>query len=685
MEICDFGVAGVLQSKLDKRSTWIGTPHWMPPEMFSNKGGEAHQYGSEVSNYALVLNRSPVNFEQIDVWAFGCTLHEFATGNPPNAGLRERMQIGRQLVRITPKLEGGDFSPQLKELVSFALNSDPETRPTMGDILGCSYIANSAAAYPTTSLSELVRIYYQWAQRGGQRISLFNPGGAVAAEFPGNHDKLNEDWNFSTTDLFEQRFSILDLDQLSISLAKLEEQMSPASKPDHETIEDLVSTEMTPEQKANFDERVKRGAAAMEGLFNEDKPTYKYETKTDFVPVEQKQRYSDLPLRTVTDRSSVTSTFIDINLGSFDSSHYAAGSVLSHSFQLADPDTIRANRSSLRSARSSSEEHSRSRFSDTGSSDSQEAAVYRPKSGTRPPTMDWKFPTKMQSLTDNEESEIPEENTEEAMTQSDKRATRDWTFPIMIPDSEEQQDIDKTPDAEDNNSHTIRPPPLDQSSIGRSHGGKSSSFDSIIDSRPSTATSAVSTTSDYDPFRFDRPPTPPGQVASQHGHFYDKVIPEVIDSMGYKDYEPSSVLDGPGPDHEDGHPAWQDAVTITDPSAYAGSFTSSNGSKQDDMILSPSAGIVSPPAPQSITSGTRHQTSIIRDSSQVTFSDIQPPSIESLTAGAEDSVLASELDRLLSNFLDALAVTVEALNSVEVEPRPVARRRNTSTDAGPPE
>lgn len=49
LQICDFGVAGVLQSKVDKRSTWIGTPHWMPPEMFPNKS-EVTQYGSEVSH-----------------------------------------------------------------------------------------------------------------------------------------------------------------------------------------------------------------------------------------------------------------------------------------------------------------------------------------------------------------------------------------------------------------------------------------------------------------------------------------------------------------------------------------------------------------------------------------------------------------------------------------------------------
>lgn len=48
LQICDFGVAGILQTQRDKRSTWIGTPHWMPPEMFAVRG-ETHKYSSEVS------------------------------------------------------------------------------------------------------------------------------------------------------------------------------------------------------------------------------------------------------------------------------------------------------------------------------------------------------------------------------------------------------------------------------------------------------------------------------------------------------------------------------------------------------------------------------------------------------------------------------------------------------------
>ena len=34
LQLCDFGVATVLDKKTDKRRTFIGTLHWMPPELW---------------------------------------------------------------------------------------------------------------------------------------------------------------------------------------------------------------------------------------------------------------------------------------------------------------------------------------------------------------------------------------------------------------------------------------------------------------------------------------------------------------------------------------------------------------------------------------------------------------------------------------------------------------------------
>ncbi|KAI5295386.1 hypothetical protein KEM52_001579 [Ascosphaera acerosa] len=482
LQICDFGVAGILQSNIDKRRTWIGTPHWMPPEMFSAKnmgmgpagdggtgsGPNSGGYGSEV-----------------DVWAYGCTLFECSTGAPPNSNLRERMQIGRQLSRAPPRLEGEKFSEQLRSLVSFALNTDPASRPTMADILTHPYILNTEQCYPTSSLRELVRIYYQWSQSGGQRMSLFNPGGAMAAAFPGTNPLDEEDdWNFSTTDNFERRFSLVDFDQISASLSSLgvydgERQVdssqpySPPALPSHspamsalpplaEPFDDsdkphatstapLVTANMTPAQQANFDERVKRGAEAMQGLFDEAKPDYKYVTKKDFVPVQER----DTSLANPVDRSSVASTFLELNLGSFDSAHYAAGAagIPPLSAQLADCDgqTVRpagriAGEQDNGNASTSIEIRASvldPRFSvDNGHED----YAYQQPSGPRPPTMEWKFPTDGMATTSAEAASAlngPSEDDEETFKRADgpRPPTMEWTFPAMAMASEEESTI----------------------------------------------------------------------------------------------------------------------------------------------------------------------------------------------------------------------------------------------------
>ncbi|PLB55830.1 serine/threonine protein kinase [Aspergillus steynii IBT 23096] len=612
LQICDFGVAGVLQSQLDKRSTWIGTPHWMPPEMFSTRG-QAHQYGSE-----------------IDVWAYGCTLFELATGNPPNANLRERMQIGRQLNRTTPKLDNERYSDGLKSLVAFSLESDPFRRPTMADVQQHPYIANSEEEYPTSSLSELVRIYYQWSQRGGQRISLFHPGGAAAAEMPGAPTDAEEDWNFSTTDGFEKRFSIIDLDQIAASLAEMEEEISPTkTQHNQDSVDELTATAMTKEDQVNFDERVRRGAEAMEGLFNEEMPSYTYETKNDFVPFEDKP-VSDLPLRTDTDRSSVTSTFIDIDIGAFDSSHYAAGASAPQPFQLADADTIRANRSSGRAHRNSNESRSRSSSSGFSSNRDSQDVPFQPSTGPRPPTMDWKFPVFMQPPQEEEVEAEPEAPapppSEPAPAEPDlaaKRATMEWTFPVMTAAAAGQDNDESAVDPA--RYETLRAPVLE---LEPSATIRPSSIGEPGDSRPSTSASAkssisISSDTDYDPFRFDRPADSP-----------EAEFPEIVESSDdAEEDDRSSVLDGPGPDEEE-------SPQEPFPAAHAEPLATAR--REPPLTARP--GIES-----------------------IQFPALLPPRPEVLIEGADEGEVTAELDRLLGDFLQALSATGEALSKTTIE------------------
>ncbi|KAL4785379.1 kinase-like domain-containing protein [Aspergillus varians] len=671
LQICDFGVAGVLQSQMDKRSTWIGTPHWMPPEMFS--AGQGHQYSSE-----------------IDVWAYGCTLFEIATGNPPNANLRERMQIGRQLNRKTPQLtDVNKYSEGMRDLVAFALNSDPMTRPTMADVLQHSYIADSEEEYPTSSLGELVRIYYQWSQRGGQRISLFHPGGAAAAEMPDDESEMAEDWNFSTTDDFERRFSVIDLDQLAATLAELEKEIKDsAGQSQQESTDDQRDAEMTEEDKANFDERVRRGAAAMEGLFDEEKPSYKYETKNDFVPIEEKAPVSDLPLRTDTDRSSVTSTFIDIDIGSFDSSHYAAGATTAQPFQLADADTIRANRSSGRQNRSSNEGRSRSSSSGLSSTvDSQEP--FQPRTGPRPPTMDWKFPMFMQTPTEesgpepepdidsgaeaeSESEPEPYETNPPVFDPAEKRATMDWTFPVMTTPMDDETASEDSYAEDSSSKDTLK-----------ASDAQPNVTDPADISRPSTSASIqsnVSTSSDtdYDPFRFDRPPTPPDGVPPHQNHFNDHEYPELITSNTYTAYSRSSISEGPGPDHDeeeddDTTPVWHNNnnnnnIHVTEPPTPSYSEPFPTAIAHRDLSLNRPFPI-SADVPEPLHTAKYNPTATATEQ-PIKFPRILPPRLEALTEGAGEATVTAELDRLLGDFLNALSATGEALSRTNVGPSP---------------
>lgn len=580
--------------------------------------------------------------------------------------LRERIQIGRRLNRSPPKLEGDSYSEGLRALVRFALESDPRMRPTMAEILQHDYLADTEEVYPISSLAELVRIYYQWSQRGGQRVSLFNPGGAQAAEMPENSFD-DQDWNFSTTDDFEKRYSIVDPEAVSASLASLQAALQPREEAQPSTLDpfDDPSNEsvMTEEDKANFNERVKRGATAMERLFDEAQPGYEYVTKHDFVPVQDK---IDLPLRPDTDRSSVASTFIDLNLGDFDSSHYAAPTV---DFQLAGPETLRANRLSNRVSRHS------------GNSVPQNPEYLTPK-GSRPPTLDWKFPSHTIDIgpADSAASDAavqetfkPRDPKRDTMTwmfpstiadqdgnhqetfkpHEPKRDTMTWTFPSIITEdqnSSHQETLKLHDPKRDTKAWTFPattaedqdgPPPDDEDVISvteydRETTRRQSRFLDVSGHERMRSESSPSTsgTADTDPFRLDHPAVSPH---SKRSSLAESVIIE-NDNL-----DTSSI--GAPPDDDD---YLQDDKSLT----------ARNTAKPIPATLS--TPVVAPAPESSEASSTMASTQ-----SQLEFPVPVPPSAESLMESASDSVIISELDRLLQDFLHGLAVTGETLVNTE--------------------
>ncbi|RTE70778.1 hypothetical protein BHE90_014826 [Fusarium euwallaceae] len=187
VQLCDFGVAGIIQTNFDKRSTITGSLHWMAPELFN----PAVRYGTEV-----------------DIWAFGSMAYEVASGLPPNAAFRDIPRFGAYLKNHCPRLEGDQYSSGLKDLIACCIVEDPSQRPPIEHLQQHPYIHGTEMDYPTQSLSRLVHAYKLWEAQGGSRASLFSPGGAQREPASDSPSLLPEEWNFSTLD---------DLGQLAVS------------------------------------------------------------------------------------------------------------------------------------------------------------------------------------------------------------------------------------------------------------------------------------------------------------------------------------------------------------------------------------------------------------------------------------------------------------------------------------
>jgi protein-serine/threonine kinase len=389
IQLCDFGISGVLENEVSKRSTIVGTPHWMAPELVSHLGSDMHsvRYGNE-----------------IDCWAFGCAVFEMATGHPPNARVRAE-NLGVTLHVRAPRLEEDKYSAPLQDFAAFCLEQRPEMRPSADQIMEHQYIANTSQQYPTESIRGLLENYAVWEQSGGQRMSLFNPMGPAGPEALSPQDEPDEEWNFSSTMEFDRRIS-MHLDNF----------------PD-------PSKDMYGFQKVIEEARSKRGERVLNRLFNpQDKP-YSYG--------ERGNRISDLPLRSYSDKSkSDRTTLIDLDaaIPTFDETP---------SLELVDPPTLRARARKVREERDSDAEidlddaafqTARPATQDWTMNLSMDPAEDNPNRRTQDWTFPMMAPEEVSPTTDEQTSRGTANNSRLRPTNSSRdnimnRRTQDWKFP----------------------------------------------------------------------------------------------------------------------------------------------------------------------------------------------------------------------------------------------------------------
>jgi protein-serine/threonine kinase len=373
VQLCDFGVSGALEPDISKRSTIVGTPFWMAPEL-------QNEWAKEADPSSRIKPKEILYGSEIDIWAFGCTIYEMATGFPP---FHEK-NIFKLPEAGVPSLEGDQYSDELKDLISFVLEPNPLDRPTPDQILEHPYIADTTKMYPTVSLVQLLERYYNWESAGGSRASLFNPYGAQAPDPLAPEDEAGEeDWTFSTTEEFAKHMSGIFPDPFAGNIS--ENDFAFSQPPQDES-------RLAKLQASFREEQIDRGGKRLNRLFDQDSTPYRY----SMLEPESGRPPSDLILRDFNPGAPNRETVIDLD--------FAAPTVVDvPSIDLGEVPTVKANR--LNRLMREMEMEDEDQLLDMDQTD-------------RRATREWKFP----SMTEPEPEPMPEQ---------DNRRTVDWKFPTM--------------------------------------------------------------------------------------------------------------------------------------------------------------------------------------------------------------------------------------------------------------
>ncbi|KAI3976718.1 hypothetical protein MKX01_008576 [Papaver californicum] len=119
VKLGDFGVAAQLTRTMSKRNTFIGTPHWMAPEVI-----QENRYDGKV-----------------DVWALGVSAIEMAEGLPPRSTVHPMRVLFMISIEPAPMLEDKEkWSLIFHDFVAKCLTKEPRLRPTATEMLKHKFI-----------------------------------------------------------------------------------------------------------------------------------------------------------------------------------------------------------------------------------------------------------------------------------------------------------------------------------------------------------------------------------------------------------------------------------------------------------------------------------------------------------------------------------------------------------------
>jgi len=316
---------------------------------------------------------------EVDIWAFGCMIYEMATGYPPNATTVHQADLPEYLrSHAPPRLEGGNYSGNLRSLVAYCLDENAASRPPIGDVQKHPYIAGTSNSHPTSSLRTLVGAFSKWEAKGGARKSLFLQHGAQAP--PVSSPVKPDDWNYSFTDgfanLVQDEFTAKDVYEAYPSVVGFDESTARVAKP---------KRGRQPPPKA-----LARMPGPLEKVFDSNtQSNYEDNSRVHYGRQMVPLPTSDLPLRDDNAQISIRDTMID--LGGHDAE--------TGNSNFADMDTIKPIRAY---------QEDETIDLDGADPDFSRPALSDPADiGNNRRTQDWKFPSFPPASADPEMSRFP--------------------------------------------------------------------------------------------------------------------------------------------------------------------------------------------------------------------------------------------------------------------------------------
>ncbi|XP_068327175.1 serine/threonine-protein kinase 1-like [Pyrus communis] len=168
VKLGDFGVAAQLTRTMSKRNTFIGTPHWMAPEVIQES-----RYDGKV-----------------DVWALGVSAIEMAEGLPPRSSVHPMRVLFMISLEPAPMLEDKEkWSLVFHDFVAKCLTKEPRLRPTASEMLKHKFIEKCQCG-PSVMLTKIEKARQARASMALQAQHIAPPEQDSTIEAP----KVNEDY-----------------------------------------------------------------------------------------------------------------------------------------------------------------------------------------------------------------------------------------------------------------------------------------------------------------------------------------------------------------------------------------------------------------------------------------------------------------------------------------------------------